>query len=111
MTYEIYSDGKVYSNNTVIGEIIGDSYHTNRNSSVHFFKKFQSYGIGESVLSMLSIKKVRYITITENGSVKLLSNIEDWINSDLTYTNTLNGESDKQKHLKIISMKRIGELK
>ena len=88
-----------------LGQIAGyvnfDTYYTQKDSTKHLFKKFQGYGISETILSQLKDKGVRTIQILEVDTNKTYRiAVENFEKSKKSYT----FEGDVQKFVSVYEL-------
>mgnify|MGYP000480479596 CR=1 FL=1 len=104
-TFYVFYDG------IRVGIIKGDKYITRRNADLHYFRKYDGYGISKAILELLKTLMVYKIVIIEEGDKGerlLVSSIHDWFENGLAYDYKLpNGDIDTQIVLPVRFMERV----
>jgi len=91
-----------------VGYLKDGVYHT---KNKHFFRKYQGYGMSDSIIEKLIIdgcKTVHLTYIGKRGNKKLKSNFSQWIENVQKHIDTSMGFEDPQT---FVSEKDMEELK
>ena len=95
------------ANDRVVGELIGGTYHTVRDTKKHFFRMYQGYGISRNILEAAKSFGCIKIDVEEhgaNGASHLISDIETWFRKGRPYSY----EDDEQLILPVKEMEIRG---